>query len=103
LSCTDHNDASKHQNGEAYNAFIKNVKMYRNWGDCYMYTLLAQGKIDIAIDPIMNLWDIQALIPIVKGAGGVITDYQGKSPLGANSIIASNPLLHDKVIKLLNP
>lgn len=102
LLCTDHLDVIKHQNESKFVELAQKVKLYRNWGDCYMYALLAQGKVDIVMDPIMNFWDIQALIPIVREAGGIITDYQGNPPENANSTIASAPELHDQVIKMLN-
>lgn len=102
LVCTDHLDVIKKQNEKKFLKLANSVKLYRNWGDCYMYALLARGAVDIAIDPVMNFWDIQALIPIIKGAGGVITDYHGNSPKSANSIIASNPSLHEKVLSCLN-
>jgi myo-inositol-1(or 4)-monophosphatase len=55
-------------------------------------------------DPIMNPWDIAALIPVVRGAGGVITDWQGKGAVGAASIVATtSQALHDEVIRRLNP
>ena len=53
----------------------------RTWGDCYGYLLLATGHADIMCDPVMNPWDIAALIPVVRGAGGVITDWQGKDAM----------------------
>jgi myo-inositol-1(or 4)-monophosphatase len=54
------------------------------------------------IDPIMSIWDYMALIPIVKGAGGIITDYKGGDPLKSDSIIAAVPGIHSEVIKILN-
>ena len=78
------------------------VRLYRNWGDCYMYTLLARGGVDIVVDPVMNPWDIQALIPVVQGAGGIITDYEGNPPEQGKSIVAAVPGLHPKVIQCLN-
>jgi myo-inositol-1(or 4)-monophosphatase len=54
------------------------------------------------IDPIMSVWDTMALLPIVNGAGGIITDYHGHDATKGNSIIAATPKLHSKVIELLN-
>ena len=54
------------------------------------------------IDPIMSFWDTMALIPIIKGAGGIITDYKGDDPVKGNSIIAASPGIHSQVIKCLN-
>lgn len=93
----------KYQNIAAFNELIKKVKLFRGWGDCYGYYLLTSGFADIMIDPIMSPWDSLPLIPIVKGAGGMITDYHGKDPVNGNSIVASNPVIHSEVIRLLNP
>jgi len=102
LLTTDHLNIEKYQNIEKFNNLIKKVKLYRNWGDCYGYYLLATGYADIMIDPIMSPWDSLALIPIIRGAGGTITDYQGNDPVKGNSIIAASSSIHSVVISTLN-
>ncbi len=102
LLTTDHFNIGKYQNQQKFDELAKKVKTYRNWGDCYGYYLLATGYADIMIDPIMSVWDSMALIPIIKGAGGVITDYQGNDPVKGNSIVAASPQIHPDVIKALN-
>ncbi|MCH8942705.1 MAG: histidinol-phosphatase [Bacteroidetes bacterium] len=98
----DYLNIDKYQNISAFRTLIKSVKLFRGWGDCYGYYLLASGYSDIMVDPIMSPWDSLPLIPIIKGAGGIITDYQGKDPIKSESIIASNSAIHSEVIKLLN-
>jgi len=93
---------AKYQNGAAYEALTRRMRLVRTWGDCYGYLLLAAGWADVMCDPIMNPWDIQALIPIIRGAGGVITDWQGHDPVKAESIVAANVTLHPQVIAALN-
>ena len=102
LLTTDYLDVEKHKNKDAFLNLARSVKFYRNWGDCYMYALLARGYADIAMDPIMNYWDIQALIPVIKGSGGIITSREGEDPENAKSIVASTPKLHKQVIRKLN-
>lgn len=102
LLTTDHLNIEKYQNIEKFNNLIKKVKLYRNWGDCYGYYLLATGYADIVIDPIMSPWDLLPLIPIIKGAGGIVTDYQGNDAVKGKSTVASNPYLHSEVISALN-
>ena len=64
--------------------------------------MLAAGFVDIAIDPIMNPWDIAALVPVVRGAGGTITDWQGGSAYPAESAIAAaTSKLHAAVLDSL--
>ncbi|MBI5381206.1 MAG: histidinol-phosphatase [Opitutae bacterium] len=95
---------AKYQNGAAFAALANRAKLVRTWGDCYGYLLLATGWADVMSDPIMNPWDIAALIPVIRGAGGAITDWQGKDPVGAASTVASaTSELHAAVIAALNP
>ncbi|OGU27256.1 MAG: histidinol-phosphatase [Ignavibacteria bacterium GWA2_35_9] len=102
LVTADHLNIGKYQDIKKFEELIKKVKLYRGWGDCYGYYLLATGYIDIMIDPIMNVWDTMALVPVVRGAGGVITDYQGKDVLKGDSVIAASQEIHAEVIRLLN-
>ncbi len=103
LLCSDVLAPEQYQRGEAFAAVCRRVKQFRTWGDCYGYLLLISGGADIMCDPILNPWDIAALIPVVRGAGGVITDWQGRDPVNAASLVAAGPLLHPQVIAALNP
>ncbi len=102
LLTTDHLSFEEYQNLEKFEQLIRKVKLYRQWGDCYGYYLLASGFAHIMIDPIMSFWDTMALVPIINGAGGIITDYQGNDPVKGESVIASSPSIHKKLIELLN-
>lgn len=102
LLTTDHLSFEIYQNLPKFEDLIRKVKIYRQWGDCYGYYLVASGFAHIMIDPIMSVWDKMALIPIIKGAKGIITDYKGNDPVVGESIIASVPTLHEEVIKILN-
>lgn len=99
LLTTDHLNIAKYQDADKFDSLIHKVKLYRGWGDCYGYYLLSTGFADIMIDPIMSFWDIAAVVPIVKGAGGMITDYLGKDALKGTSIVAASPQIHSQVIK----
>ena len=102
LLITDYPNIEKYQDINKYHQLMKKVRYTRGWGDCYGYYLVATGFADIKLDPIMNLWDTAALIPIINGAGGIITDYQGGDPIKGNSIIASSKSIHNEVVKILN-
>ncbi len=95
----------RYQNGTAFADLAQRVRLYRTFGDCYGYLLLANGFADIMVDPIMNPWDLLPLIPCIEGAGGRITDWQGNNAahLEATSAVACAPELHEEVIRLLNP
>ena len=84
-------------------ALAEKAKLVRTWGDCYGYLLVATGRADVMYDPIMNLWDIAALVPVIRGAGGLITDQRGKAPYPATSIVASSDsTVHRTVISALS-
>jgi histidinol phosphatase-like enzyme (inositol monophosphatase family) len=103
LLTSDPLSPAKYQNGAAYDALAGRAKLVRTWGDCYGYLLVAGGWADICLDPIVNPWDIAALVPIIRGAGGVITDWQGGSPYPAQSMVAAaTPELHAAVVAALN-
>ena len=88
----------------AFAALAARAKLVRTWGDCYGYLLVATGWADVMCDPILSPWDIAALIPVIRGAGGAISDWQGRDPVGAQSIVAAaTPELHATVIAALNP
>ena len=92
----------KHQNGAAFQKLISRARIVRTWGDCYGYLLVAIGRADVMLDPIMNPWDIAALVPVIRGAGGVITDWQGRAPYPAESTgAAATPELQAAVLAAL--
>jgi myo-inositol-1(or 4)-monophosphatase len=78
------------------------VKLTRFGGDCYAYCLLALGFIDIVVESSLQAYDVQALIPIIEAAGGVITDWHGgRCDEGGNVVACGDPALHAAVLALL--
>jgi histidinol-phosphatase len=73
----------------------------RTWGDCYGYVLVATGRAEVMVDPVMSPWDIAALGPIVEEAGGVFTDLQGVATGLGTSAVATNAALAAEVRALL--
>lgn len=100
---TSHWNVYNHQDGDAFAALTKRVQRYNNWGDCHGYYLVACGGADVMLDPILNPWDLMALIPIIEGAGGRITDWQGRDPIGGSGAVATSGEIHDEIIRALNP
>ncbi len=64
---------------DAYRRVAKKAKTTTVGGDCYSYGLLASGYIDVCIEHDLSLYDFAALVPVVEGAGGRMTDWQGKT------------------------
>jgi histidinol phosphatase-like enzyme (inositol monophosphatase family) len=101
LTC-DWTSPAQFQDGPAFDRLSRQVKLARTWGDCYGYLLLASGWADVVVDPVMNPWDIAALVPVVRGAGGVISDWQGGGAYPATSTIAAaTPELHAATLAAL--
>ena len=61
----------------AYDRLQAAARLTRTWGDGYGYLMVATGRADVMVDPIMALWDAAALPPILEEAGGTFTDWQG--------------------------
>ena len=102
LLCTNLLSPAKYREGRSFEALIRRAKLVRTWGDCYGYLLVATGWADVMCDPIMKPWDLLALIPIIRGAGGVVTDWHGANPVKADSLVAACPGLHGQIISALN-
>ncbi len=101
LTC-DWLSPAQYQDGPAFDRLAKSAKLCRTWGDAYAYLLLATGWADLAVDPIMNPWDVAALVPVIRGAGGVITDWSGGPAYPAKSTIAAaTPPLHAATLAML--
>jgi histidinol phosphatase-like enzyme (inositol monophosphatase family) len=91
-------DAAKR---EAYTKLQSVVGVSRTWGDCYGYLLVATGRAEIMLDPIMNVWDAAAIAPIVTEAGGTFTDWKGRPTVEAGEGIATNGRLLEPVLAIL--
>jgi histidinol phosphatase-like enzyme (inositol monophosphatase family) len=87
--------------GDAYDRLLKVTATDRTWGDCYGHMLVATGRADIMIDPVMQDWDCAALAPIIAEAGGRFTDLAGTVTIHGKSAISTNALLHDEVLRVL--
>ena len=99
---SDTTTAARYQDGAGWERLAASARWVRTWGDCYGYLLVASGQADVMTDPIMAPWDLLPLIPVIRGAGGIITDWQGNDAVNASSSVAAGPLLHAQVIACLN-
>lgn len=94
---TDIGDLNRHRAG-AWERILTSTKIQRGWGDCYGHCLVATGRLDIMLDPIMNPWDCAALVPIVTEAGGSFTDWNGRRTIDGDGAISTNLRLFDQVM-----
>ena len=78
------------------------VRLVRYGTDCYQYTMVALGQLDLVVENVLKPWDILPLVPIVRGAGGVLTNWQGGDDLSAGEVVASaNQLIHEQALVCL--
>ena len=88
---------------QQFGALLDRCWRTRAYGDFYSYMLVAEGAVDIAAEPELNLWDVAALRPIVTQAGGRFTAIDGQPSGGTRcSALATNGLLHEEAMALLN-
>ena len=85
---------------DAYRRLQQAVGVSRTWGDCYGYMLVATGRAEVMVDPIMNVWDAAAIQPIVVEAGGTFTDWQGQPTIHSGEGIATNGKLLEQVLAI---
>lgn len=102
LLATDFRSCERYGFGEAGELLQRRAKTSRTWGDCYGYVLVATGRADVMLDPVMNLWDCAALLPILEAAGGTFTDWRGARRVDGGNSIATNGLLFAEVMSLVS-
>ncbi len=92
--------------GETRERFFRverETRLSRYGGDCYAYCALAAGHIDLVIESNLKPYDVAALIPIIEGAGGIVTTWAGEDAAKGGSIIAAGDRrVHDAAMALLN-
>ena len=87
--------------GEQFLALVNAVWRTRGFGDFWQHMLVAEGAADIAVEPIVNLWDLAAIQPIIEEAGGRFSDHSGVPTPAGGDAVSSNGLLHEAVLAIL--
>ena len=100
--------------GEGFTKLRRSARLHRGWGDCYGYYLVAAGRAEVMVDPVVSLWDIAPFPLLFAEAGGKFSTIDGKTELfdasgkpvapiyeGYTSM-ASNGLIHDEVAKIMS-
>lgn len=86
---------------DAFEKLCKSVRHIRGWGDCYGHILVATGRADAMIDPLMNSWDAAPLKPIMEEAGGHFVNWNGETSIHGGNGISVNAALKDVVLAAL--
>lgn len=101
LLATDFGACNRYGFGRAAEALHGQSKGCRTWGDAYGHILVATGRAEIMLDPVMNVWDCAALLPIVEEAGGTFTDWRGERTINGGNAISTNKSLFEAVMKTI--
>lgn len=101
--CTHPSMFTNTEDLEKFERIADKSRMMRFGGDCYSHCLLAHGLIDLVVEGSLEPYDIIPLIPIIEGAGGIVTNWQGGDASSGGLIVsAANPELHTKALETLN-
>lgn len=84
-----------------FEEFAKSCSATRAWGDCYGHILVATGRADLMVDPIMNIWDCAPLVPILRESGGAYLDWTGRETIRGGDGISVNANLQSAVLDII--
>ncbi|SMO80712.1 histidinol-phosphatase [Gracilimonas mengyeensis] len=82
---------------ELFMELMEKTKLHRTWGDAYGHLMVATGRADLMYDPVLNIWDAAALLPVVQEAGGVFSDVKGEETIHSGNGFSTNKKLFPKV------
>lgn len=89
---------------EAFRRVREHARLTRYGADCYAYCMLAMGQLDLVVESGLKPWDVQAIIAVVEGAGGRVTDWRGRDAWDGGQVIASaDERVHADAIEQLAP
>lgn len=100
---TDVTTYSEFGYGEALKQLLEKCRIHRTWGDAYGHMMVAAGRADFMIDPILNIWDAAALLPIVKEAGGSFSDLSGNETIQTGSALSTSHELKNSILNHFKP
>lgn len=86
---------------EGWRSLGRRAALSRTWGDCYGHCLVATGRAEVMVDPVLAPWDAAPLLTVVTEAGGRFTDLSGAATVRGGSGVSTNGKLHEAVLELL--
>lgn len=101
LLATDFGACARYGFGAAAEELQRRAAQRRTWGDCYGHVLVATGRADVMLDPVMNVWDCAALLPLVEEAGGTFTDWRGQRTIRGGNAVSTNGALFADVMRIV--
>lgn len=101
LLSTDFRACDRYGFGGAAEELQRRAHTSRTWGDCYGHLLVATGRAECMLDPVMNVWDCAPLLPILEEAGGTFTDWQGRPTIRGGNAVSTNGALFAEVMSTI--
>ena len=101
LLATDFGACARYGFGRAAEELQRRAQQRRTWGDCYGHVLVATGRADVMLDPVMNVWDCAALLPVIEEAGGTFTDWRGRRTIRGGNAVSTNGALFADVMRTI--
>jgi histidinol phosphatase-like enzyme (inositol monophosphatase family) len=86
---------------DVFDRLQASTRLTRTWGDCYGYLMVATGRAELMVDPVVEVWDTAALLPVVEEAGGRFTDWQGQRTIHSGQAIATNGRILGEVLEIV--
>jgi histidinol-phosphatase len=102
LCCGSHLSMEKHARSEGFMTLAREVQATRTWGDAYGHCLVAMGRVEAMIDPVVNPWDVSSVALIVEEAGGRCTTFAGEDN-PQHEAVSTNGLLHERILGAFRP
>jgi len=84
--------------GPGWRRLSRRVALTRSWGDAWGHALVATGRAEVMVDPVLSSWDAAPLLTILEEAGGRFTDLHGRPGIHGGSGVSSNGILHDQIL-----
>lgn len=109
VCCGGHKSMDQYGRSDGINALAKDAMATRTWSDAYGHALVATGRAEAMLDPVVSRWDVSAMILIVREAGGRCSTFAGTDPLapahpdGGFELVSSNGIVHEDLLRYFTP
>jgi len=101
LLYTDALDFIKRGYAQIWERLQVSTHTQRSWGDCYGHCLVATGRAEVMLDPVLSVWDAAPLLPILQEAGGTFTDWSGTATIHGANGVSTNGLVLEAILQIL--
>lgn len=84
-----------------FQELLSATRLHRTWGDAYGHMMVATGRAELMLDPVLNIWDAAALLPVLKEAGGIFSDLDGNETIHSGNGFSTNKHLYPQIVDIL--